>query len=173
MYKEPWYKGANTKPRVPAWCDRILYRSAEGLQGGVRPAVLVLPDGSTTDDYQAVNSCMRCSDHSPIHTTLLLTTEPNPTPPRETRAYGCRISLQNMRLCDATGRWTLSPDGEWKDAIDSASDTRPAHVLAPYAPHNPLAASCAALTSSMSCRSALLCAVLPSRLTAKFRASIR
>lgn len=173
MYKEPWYKGANTKPRVPAWCDRILYRSAEGLQGGVRPAVLVLPDGSTTDDYQAVNSCMRCSDHSPIHTTLLLTTEPNPTPPRETRAYGCRISLQNMRLCDATGRWTLSPDGEWKDAIDSASDTRPAHVLAPYAPHDPLAASCAALTSSMSCRSALLCAVLPSRLTAKFRASIR
>ena len=113
--------------------------------------MLVLPDGTATDDYQAVNSCMRCSDHSPIHTTLLLTTEPNPA---DTRAYGCRISLQNMRLCDATGRWTLSPDGEWKDAIDSASDTRPAHVLAPYAPHNPLAMlrcadkCCAALRSA-------------------------
>jgi hypothetical protein len=27
-YKEPWYKGGSVQPRVPSWCDRVLYTVA-------------------------------------------------------------------------------------------------------------------------------------------------
>ena len=128
LYKEPAYKGGKKKPRVPAWCDRILYRSAKGLQGGLAVEQIDLGgEIGMTDNYQVVNDSMLCSDHSPVHATFLLTTEAeawaqlgaesaSTTFDSSDEARECMIHLEGVRICDKSGRWNIGADGNWEDA---------------------------------------------------------
>jgi hypothetical protein len=142
LYKEPFYKGGKEKPRVPAWCDRILYRSANRLQGGLEPEQIDL--GGTlgvTDNYQAINDQMLCSDHSPVFATFLVTTEADAwatlgaVSASSTAVQGepCLVHLHELRICDKTGRWSIAPDGTWVDDSEGRQepDERLVHVLAP------------------------------------------
>jgi hypothetical protein len=68
LYKEPFYKGGQTKARVPGWCDRILYCSrGDGGLGGSR---LSVEQVEGRDNYRSVNDGLCESDHSPVFCTF-------------------------------------------------------------------------------------------------------
>lgn len=152
MYKEPWYKGGNTKPRVPGWCDRILYYSLRDLDMLLTPMKLdesgrnhvsgaaECGEGAV-DNYQAVNDVLRCSDHSPIHATFNLRTAKAPDG-APNQMYNIR--LFDVRICDETCEHLLSRHGGWQSpeeverdqtvdtgSLADSSDGRMVHVMAP------------------------------------------
>lgn len=113
MYKEPWYKGGNIRPRVPGWCDRILYHSLRDLDTLLTPEKVSV-DGQLAHNYDAVNDVLRCSDHSPIHAKFLLRTMWSPEEPTVGPSI-YNIRLFDVIICDQTMSHTLSRYGEWQD----------------------------------------------------------
>ena len=98
-YKEPWYKGGRTMPRVPGWCDRILWHSAGGREGNLLPTRgPVGNDGKDCDTYLAENQVLRTSDHSAVHCTFKLQTTELVVEPA---AAAPPISMYNVRMFDA------------------------------------------------------------------------
>lgn len=114
MYKEPWYKGGNVRPRVPGWCDRILYHSLRDLDTLLTPEKVSV-DGKLAHNYDAVNDVLRCSDHSPIHAKFLLRTMWSPEEPTGVGPSIYNIRLFDVIICDQTMSHTLSRYGEWQD----------------------------------------------------------
>jgi hypothetical protein len=113
MYKEPWYKGGNTRPRVPGWCDRILYHSLRDLDTLLTPEKVSV-DGQLAHNYNAVNDVLLCSDHSPVHAKFQLRTMWSPEEPTMGPSI-YNIRLFDVIICDQTMSHTLSRYGEWQD----------------------------------------------------------
>jgi hypothetical protein len=157
MYKEPWYKGGNTKPRVPGWCDRILYYSlrdldtlltpvkAGGSGGAHRTSVTSASaadagheGGPVVDNYQAVNDVLRCSDHSPVHATFHLRTAGSSVPDGASNQI-YQIRLFDVSICDETHDHVLSRHGGWQSLEEASAaqassdeeDGRQVHVMVP------------------------------------------
>ena len=81
-YHDRWYKGGGVKLRMPSWCDRVLYRSMPHLAHRLLPV---------DHSYRAVNDKLLRSDHSPVHCSFELYSEPvratAPPPPRWLHAH--------------------------------------------------------------------------------------
>eukprot|EP00027_Filamoeba_sp_ATCC50430_P011623 CAMPEP_0168544018 /NCGR_PEP_ID=MMETSP0413-20121227/2200_1 /TAXON_ID=136452 /ORGANISM="Filamoeba nolandi, Strain NC-AS-23-1" /LENGTH=589 /DNA_ID=CAMNT_0008574019 /DNA_START=61 /DNA_END=1828 /DNA_ORIENTATION=+ len=72
---------SDEKERIPAWCDRILYRTLPGLS-------------LTPLDYNCCNE-ITTSDHSPVYATFRVDTKMAPLP---LPSVPCKIILTQLRL---------------------------------------------------------------------------
>jgi len=124
-YKEPIYKGGQTKERTPGYCDRVLYRSMNDVSSCLQPAMVSVDvayfgaDGSDctrsklAHNYRSVNDGegMTISDHSPVAATFTLSSP---------GAYVARRALETR---SSTTPSSLGSNSSRKFSITKASST--------------------------------------------------
>ena len=113
-YKEPFYKGAQVRERVPGWCDRVLWLpnddysafvplpAQKGQSPLVRPKLFKALQ-QVTNEYRALNDgqVLTASDHSPVYAGFELQSKRNGpagnTTPNGNQTY-MTITLGEIRL---------------------------------------------------------------------------
>ena len=130
-HKQPWYKSTSfTKPtivqRVPAYCDRVLYRSMPLCTGQLEW------DGYDQTNafrigYRSVDDALITSDHSPIQCGFTLHVTPPPPPPTPPQSSPRPPSQQRVHANDVE---TVHDEDAAGD-VDDGDDTSVLHTMLP------------------------------------------
>ena len=105
-YKEPWYKQGQIKPRVPSYCDRLLFHSIElsscqlcSKNRDDPPPVLRPAQKSAAaphDAYFSVENHLLTSDHAAVVCWMILDTKHVPAAASDAPRARCLLRLQRL-----------------------------------------------------------------------------